>query len=288
MSYAYDIPRPDSYRNLRQAAANNGLGRTAVIDDKPYLIIDREKHEFVLEGEDGSKLWLEGGFDHSEPTEHNSIVAASRSQEPFLPGTQIGDHTIGNLAFFKGDWYVRNGDSDEVVPIQQLAAMLHEDKYFKDDFNSKFAIHFTPEEKEAMIKQAEVIETFLPVYGWHNRVAAGFAQQGGVGTITYPDGQTVDLGNPPANFFAGMMNAAQYDRDFSRVPVTVETDTPEIFWALYNDPKLGGGHPSMGTTAAFKEQPLPDTANDHFLDSMPVQAARSDYDHWNEDADYMW
>ena len=54
--YAYDLPRPDHYRNIRMAANQSHIGMTAVVDEKPYLVVDREKVEYVLEGTDGDKL----------------------------------------------------------------------------------------------------------------------------------------------------------------------------------------------------------------------------------------
>lgn len=90
MSYAYDVVRPEHYTNVRLAASENYRGLTAVVNNKPYLVIDREGTGYVLEGEDGNKLWAEN-FEHTARNEQDALIAASRVYEPFTSGTKIGD-----------------------------------------------------------------------------------------------------------------------------------------------------------------------------------------------------
>ena len=235
MSYAYKVARPEHFQNIRLAAEENYRGLTAIVDDKPYLVVDLEKVEYVLEGEDGSKIWVEH-FDHTARNEHDALIAATRVHEPFVPGTKIGDWTIGNLAYHEGNWHVRNGDTDQIVPIEDLVQMLEDESYFKDNFNSNFNVQLSSAEKRAqrtaaLQKVAVTIETNLPQNGWHNG-CWHWAQEAGLdGTITYPDGSTVALADPK-NFMLTMKNGMMAPGGMNSVPITVETENPDLFWEI--------------------------------------------------------
>jgi len=291
MSYAYKVARPEYFQNIRLAAEENYRGLTAIVDDKPYLVVDLEKVEYVLEGEDGSKIWVEH-FDHTARNEHDALIAATRVHEPFVPGTKIGDWTIGNLAYHEGNWHVRNGDTDQIVPIEDLVQMLEDESYFKDNFNSNFNVQLSSAEKRAqrtaaLQKVAVTIETNLPQNGWHNG-CWHWAQEAGLdGTITYPDGSTVALADPK-NFMLTMKNGMMAPGGMNSVPITVETENPDLFWEIWGDTKNRGGGGGVAERTASYTYELPDTPGEHFLDTMEVVADRRDYEHWNEDADYMW
>lgn len=77
--------------------------------------------------------------------------------------------------------------------------------------------------------------------------------------------------------------------EFNNTPITVETDNPQLFWEIWEDTKRRGGAGGENRIRTGNViYTLPDTPGQHFLDSMDVVAARSDYEHWNEDADLMW
>jgi len=234
MSYAYKVPRSEHFQNIRLAAEENYRGLTAIVNNKPYLVVDREKIEYVLEAEDGSRIWVEH-FDHTARNEHDALIAATRVYEPFVPGTKIGDWTIGNLAYHEGNWHVRNGDTDQIVPIEELVQMLEDESYFKDNFNSNFNVQLTSREKTAqktaaLQKVAVTIETNLPANGWHNGAVALAQQLGLEGTITYPNGQTLDV-KDFKNFMMNMqlMMQAGGPGALNTIPITVETDNPDLF-----------------------------------------------------------
>lgn len=108
------------------------------------------------------------------------------------------------------------------------------------------------------------------------------------GTITYPDGETLDV-KDGKNFFKLIMGG--YDiKNLNAVPITVETDNPDLFWQIWNDTanRGGGGGESEQRVASLANWSMPDTPGEHFLDTMEITADRRDYEHWNEDADYMW
>lgn len=90
MSYAYNVERPDFFPNLRKEASEPFRGQTAIVDEKPYLVIDKIGKDFILEGEDGYYLSLET-FDFAPANENNSLVAASRVNAPFVENSEIGD-----------------------------------------------------------------------------------------------------------------------------------------------------------------------------------------------------
>ena len=164
--YAYDVERPDHFENIRLAADENYRGLTAVVDNKLYLVIAQADGGYLLEDEDGNTLRLEK-FDHSARNEQDALVAASRTIEPFIRGSKIGDWTIGNLAYHEGNWHVRNGETDEIVPIETLVEMLEDESYFKDSFLRNFEVHLTKREQRvaSMVKKADVIQTNLPRTG---------------------------------------------------------------------------------------------------------------------------
>ncbi len=276
MSYAYNVERPDHFKNIRTAATENFRGLTAVIDNKLYLVIAQADGGFLLEDEEGNTHRMEH-FDHTARNEQDALIAASRVTEPFLPGTKIGDWTIGNLAFHEGNWHVRNGDTDEIVPIESLVQMLEDESYFKGNFNSNFNVQLDPREKRAqrtasLQKVAVTIETNLPNNGWHNG-CWHWAQQAGLeGTITYPNGTTLELASPQ-NFMQSMMNGMGAPGGMNSVPITVETEQPDLFWEIWNDTEnRGGGGGNSDRTASYTYD-LPDTPGEHFLDTMDVVAA---------------
>ncbi len=55
--------------------------------------------------------------------------------------------------------------------------------------------------------------------------------------------------------------------EFNTVPITVNTDNPELFWQIWEEEGRGGNRGAGGSA---------------------VTADRKDYEHWNEDADRMW
>lgn len=83
-----------------------------------------------------------------------------------------------------------------------------------------------------MKKVAVVLETNLPRHGWHNRCSFEAQQRGLNGTITYPDGETLEL-TDGKNFFKLMFMGRDYDvkteAGFQVIPVTVNTDNPDLF-----------------------------------------------------------
>jgi hypothetical protein len=139
--YAYNVDRPDHFANLRKEAAESYRGMTAIVSGKPYLVVDREKVEYVLEGENGEKLWMEGGFDYFARTEHNALIAASRVHHPFAAGNKLGDWEFGRLAYVEGQWYVRNGATDQVVPIEELTQLLEDNDWYAEEFLANFKVH---------------------------------------------------------------------------------------------------------------------------------------------------
>lgn len=119
--------------------------------------------------------------------------------------------------------------------------MLEDVSYFKDDFHANFEVHLEPAEKvalrqkeAALQKVAVVIETNLPNAGWHNGCIQLANELGLDGTITFPDGSSVDVKNPMGFMlsFKAIKSMGLNVSDANQVPITVETDNPELFWEI--------------------------------------------------------
>jgi transposase-like protein/transcription elongation factor Elf1 len=110
--------------NLREAAKAPYRGLTALVQGKPYLIIDKEDDHYILEGEDGDILKLER-FAWVEGQDSDKLVAASRLEGSGLEfGTVIGNLIVGRLVNDDGVWYVRSGLSDVALPLEQIVDAL--------------------------------------------------------------------------------------------------------------------------------------------------------------------
>src|SRR4051812_27526211 len=104
MEFAYQADRPEFITDLRQKASKvNYLGLTANISNRPYLIIAKEGDDYVMENADGNVVKVPNGtFEYFARDEHNAIVAASRTENPFIRGTVIGEWVIGKLQYDDG------------------------------------------------------------------------------------------------------------------------------------------------------------------------------------------
>jgi hypothetical protein len=221
--------------NIREAAAAPYRGLTALIQGKPYLVIDREGDTFVLEGEEGDILKLQH-FDWAKGSDDDKLVAASRiAGSPFEAGSVLGDYVVGNLVNRNGQWFVRIGRSEMIFPLEQMIEVLADHKWD----TSKFADQWKTAEMGNEIK-------------W----------------IVQPDGNVIfeDPSHPVPNHLA---LAAQYlGRDYVREFMTKEGDNvlgimgvinPEgqidVGGALSSDPSIPmakGYDPTGSTVGALR------------------------------------
>jgi hypothetical protein len=124
MSFAYGPG--DGHLNLRQAATPAWRGITAILQDKPYLVIDKDENEFLLEDQEGNTI-RSSRFQSWQPaTEMSRLVAATRlAQSPLRFLARHSDFIVGTLAY-DGDWGVRVADSEFLLPIDELVDALEE------------------------------------------------------------------------------------------------------------------------------------------------------------------
>jgi hypothetical protein len=134
--YAYGAS-PDAFTNVREAAKQPWMGITAILGNKPYLVVGKEGDTFVLEGEDGDTQRLES-FEWADATDENRLVAASRLENsPFEPGSVLGAYVVGNLVFMDGEWGVRIGHSDLLLPLEEMVEICDDLRYSKAALNAE-------------------------------------------------------------------------------------------------------------------------------------------------------
>jgi ribosomal protein L37AE/L43A len=122
-SYAYGV-KPGTFASIREEAKESWRGITAFLNERPYLVIGKDGDKFVLEGEDGDIHTLES-FQWTQATEGSRLVSASRHPDAALTrGSIFGQFTVGKLAYEDGEWFIRNGESDEVLPLDWMAERL--------------------------------------------------------------------------------------------------------------------------------------------------------------------
>lgn len=125
-TYAYG-QKPDTFASIREEAKEPWRGYTALLNNRPYLVIGKDGDKFVLEGEDGDIQSLES-FQWTQATEGSRLVSASRHPEAALTkGSVLGQFTIGNLAHEDDEWYVRDGDTEDgVIPLEWIVDRLEQ------------------------------------------------------------------------------------------------------------------------------------------------------------------
>jgi hypothetical protein len=103
--HAYNVDRPEAYKNIREASKANEVGLTALINGEPFLILGQQGNEYLLEGEEGVRVAIsvDTALDVAPKSANNALVAASRLEAPFKVGSVIGDWAIGNLVFHEGN-----------------------------------------------------------------------------------------------------------------------------------------------------------------------------------------
>lgn len=133
--------------NIRQIAQAPYRGLTALVNGKPYLIIDKDGDHYILEGEDGDTIKLER-FAWVDGTDSDKLIAASRVEgSGFELGTMFGGFIAGRLVHDAGIWYIRNGLSDVALPLEQILEAKEASLDFKigDDFGNEIKWFVTPE-----------------------------------------------------------------------------------------------------------------------------------------------
>lgn len=125
--------KTDAYLNVKEAAKEPWRGVTAWVQGSPYLVIDKNRESFVIEGENGNVHTLDG-FEKWEPaTEQSALVAASRVDgSPFVYGARVGLHTVGNLIYFEKEWSARIEDSNKALPLERLVARYDKFRWDKN------------------------------------------------------------------------------------------------------------------------------------------------------------
>jgi transposase-like protein len=135
--YAYGSS-DNFYTNLRYKQ-EPWRGMTAMWGGRPYLIVDKEGDDFILEGENGESARGQH-FDWNPTTPGNRLVAASRLEDSiFKQGNIVGGYEVGSLAYRDGHWLIRVGDSDNVFPLDHLLEELDDAKWDKQAFSMKYA-----------------------------------------------------------------------------------------------------------------------------------------------------
>jgi predicted nucleic acid-binding Zn-ribbon protein len=120
--------------NIREAAQAPYRGLTALIQGKPYLVIDKEGDTFVLEGEEGDILKLQH-FDWALGSDQDKLVAASRlNDSPFAHGETLGNYTVGRLVRDAGNWFVTVAGTDTLLPLEEMVEILAENRWSKTEF----------------------------------------------------------------------------------------------------------------------------------------------------------
>jgi hypothetical protein len=135
MEYAYPASdRPKRWPDLRSLAKAPYRGLTAIVGDRPYLIIDADNDTYILEGEDGTTFPL-AHFDLAETgnREANALIAASRlSDSPLRRGNTVGHMLVGDLYYEDGFWHVRAGTSNVILPVNDWVELFEEVNWDKN------------------------------------------------------------------------------------------------------------------------------------------------------------
>lgn len=152
MTYAYGS-KPGTFASISEEAKESWRGITAFLNERPYLVIGKDGEKFILEGEDGDIQTLES-FQWTQATEGSRLVSASRHPETALtPGSVFGQFTVGKLAYEDGEWYVRNGESEEVLPLEWITSRL--DKLKNDPLKLAWDIRLRAAERYGLRYDAD-------------------------------------------------------------------------------------------------------------------------------------
>lgn len=147
--------------------------------------------------------------------------------------------------------------------------------------------HFNRIKSSSFDKTGVIIHTFLPNAGWHFSSSSASAEQGLNGTITYPDGTTLPLNSGKNLMMMAMKHKADYEAagNFNTVPITVETDNPELFWQIWDQAGEGGVNRERHEAAADAqsiEAQLAATTDPMQAKHLAVQLAELTGEHWRD------